>query len=86
VESKVRLLVSQLENKPYIELAHVNPNHYPPLNPDKDCCISRWFIGLSFEKAGRVCLVARVEDGVPTSLTLAQRSIYSRAYSTMAGG
>ncbi|CAB4040137.1 Poly(A) polymerase type 3 [Paramuricea clavata] len=54
VESKVRLLVGQLENKPYIELAHVNPNHYPPLSPDKDCCISRWFIGLSFEKAGSI--------------------------------
>ena len=61
VESKVRLLVSQLENKAYIELAHVNPNHYPPLNPDKDCCVSRWFIGLSFEKTGTVCLLARVE-------------------------
>jgi hypothetical protein len=54
VESKVRLLVGQLETKPYIELAHVNPNHYPPLSPDKDCCISRWFIGLSFEKAGSI--------------------------------
>ncbi|XP_028417685.1 poly(A) polymerase type 3-like isoform X2 [Dendronephthya gigantea] len=56
VESKVRLLVNQLENKPYIELAHVNPKHYPPLNPDKDCCISRWFIGLSFEKTENVAL------------------------------
>ena len=53
MESKVRLLVNQLETKPYIELAHVNPNNYPPLHPDKDCCISRWFIGLSFEKAGK---------------------------------
>ena len=51
----MRLLVNQLESKVHIELAHVNPKHYPPLNPDKDCCISRWFIGLSFEKAGSGC-------------------------------
>lgn len=62
VESKVRLLVSQLENKPYIELAHVNPKHYPPLNPEKDCCISRWFIGLTFEKTGKSLTATLILD------------------------
>lgn len=56
VESKIRLLVSTLEQRPYIALAHVNPNHYPPLVKDKDVCISRWFVGLSFEKTENATL------------------------------
>ncbi|XP_046847598.1 poly(A) polymerase type 3-like [Xenia sp. Carnegie-2017] len=56
VESKIRLLVSQLENKPYVELAHVNPKHYPPLNCEENICISRWFVGLALEKTENATL------------------------------
>ncbi|XP_068681664.1 poly(A) polymerase beta-like isoform X2 [Montipora foliosa] len=52
VESKIRLLTSNLENTPFLSLAHVNPQSFPPLEPDKSAQITRWFIGLQFEKKG----------------------------------
>ncbi|XP_068729678.1 poly(A) polymerase beta-like isoform X3 [Montipora capricornis] len=52
VESKIRLLTSNLENTPFLSLAHVHPQSFPPLEPDKSAQITRWFIGLHFEKKG----------------------------------
>ncbi|XP_068682240.1 poly(A) polymerase type 3-like isoform X4 [Montipora foliosa] len=52
VESKIRLLTSNLENTPFLSLAHVHPQSFPPLEPDKSAQITRWFIGLQFEKKG----------------------------------
>ncbi|CAB4008917.1 poly(A) polymerase type 3-like, partial [Paramuricea clavata] len=80
VKSKVRQLVGQLENKPYIELAHVNPNHYPPLSPDKDCCISRWFIGLSFEKAEKATLDLTYDIQYFRTDTVYNRAVSTKIY------
>ena len=35
VESKVRILVSNLENTQFVTLAHVKPKSFAPLEPDK---------------------------------------------------
>ena len=35
VESKIRILVSNLENAQYVLLAHVKPKSFGPLEPDK---------------------------------------------------
>ncbi|XP_015757279.1 PREDICTED: poly(A) polymerase type 3-like [Acropora digitifera] len=52
VESKIRILISNLENVPFVSLAHVKAQSFPPLEPDKSSQITRWFIGLQFEKKG----------------------------------
>lgn len=49
IESKIRLLVGNLERNMYIKLAHVNPEAFKPLNDEiKHMC--QWFIGLNFNK------------------------------------
>ena len=35
VESKVRILTTNLENTQYVMLAHVKPKSFPALEPDK---------------------------------------------------
>ncbi|XP_011158513.2 poly(A) polymerase type 3 [Solenopsis invicta] len=50
VESKIRHLIGMLERNPHITLAHVNPEAFPPLNPESGKHCSMWFIGLSFSK------------------------------------
>ncbi|XP_015780401.1 PREDICTED: poly(A) polymerase type 3-like [Acropora digitifera] len=52
VESKIRILILNLETTPFVSLAHVKPQSFPPLEPDKSSQITRWFIGLQFEKKG----------------------------------
>ncbi|XP_064484839.1 poly(A) polymerase beta-like isoform X2 [Ornithodoros turicata] len=54
VESKIRILISNLERHPYIEIAHVNPESFPPCEPDGDKLQSMWFIGLQFSKTEHV--------------------------------
>ncbi|XP_077521971.1 poly(A) polymerase hiiragi isoform X5 [Amblyomma americanum] len=54
VESKIRILISNLERHPYIALAHVNPESFPPCEPDGDKLQSMWFIGLQFNKTEHV--------------------------------
>ncbi|XP_044169977.1 poly(A) polymerase alpha-like, partial [Acropora millepora] len=54
VESKIRILISNLENAPFVSLAHVKAQSFPPLEPDKSSQITRWFIGLQFEKTENV--------------------------------
>ncbi|XP_051170295.1 poly(A) polymerase type 3 isoform X2 [Leptopilina boulardi] len=51
VESRIRHLIGQLERHPAITLAHINPEAYPPLEPESDKQCSMWFIGLSFAKS-----------------------------------
>lgn len=53
VESKIRILIGQLESSEGIELAHIYPRSYPP--PSEDFCESSqsvlmWFIGLVIRK------------------------------------
>ncbi|XP_071963960.1 poly(A) polymerase beta-like [Antedon mediterranea] len=50
VESKIRILIGNLERNPVIKLAHVNPKSYVPQNTDEksDLFVSMWFIGLEF--------------------------------------
>ncbi|XP_012285566.1 poly(A) polymerase type 3 isoform X2 [Orussus abietinus] len=51
VESKIRHLIGTLERNPYITLAHVNPDSFPPLIPESGRHCSMWFIGLLFAKS-----------------------------------
>ncbi|XP_022330702.2 poly(A) polymerase beta-like isoform X2 [Crassostrea virginica] len=50
VESKIRLLVGNLERNPCIKLAHVHPSPLGPLNESDGEHLCRWFIGLTFVK------------------------------------
>ncbi|CAL7945962.1 unnamed protein product [Xylocopa violacea] len=51
VESKIRHLIGTLERNPHITLAHVNPEAFPPLEPEPEGHCSMWFIGLLFAKS-----------------------------------
>jgi len=50
VESKIRHLILALERNDHITLAHINPEQFEPLQPEKDTFSTMWFIGLVFEK------------------------------------
>lgn len=52
VESKVRLLIGNLERNQFITLAHINPESFPMLESQKEpnTHCSMWFIGLEFAK------------------------------------
>nr|CAD7586327.1 unnamed protein product [Timema genevievae] len=50
IESKVRHLIGNLERNQHITLAHVNPECFPPLEPESDKFCTMWFIGLVFAK------------------------------------
>ncbi|XP_018566949.1 poly(A) polymerase type 3 [Anoplophora glabripennis] len=52
VESKVRLLIGNLERNQYITLAHINPESFAMLESQKEpnAHCSMWFIGLEFAK------------------------------------
>ncbi|XP_067092631.1 poly(A) polymerase gamma isoform X1 [Osmerus mordax] len=52
VESKIRVLVGNLERNEYITLAHVNPQSFPGSkeNRTEDEFVSMWFIGIIFKK------------------------------------
>ncbi|XP_071376269.1 poly(A) polymerase beta-like [Centroberyx affinis] len=51
VESKIRILVSDLENHEYITLAQVNPQSFPGPKEGNDKGFSTmWFIGIAFKK------------------------------------
>ncbi|KFM56834.1 Poly(A) polymerase gamma, partial [Stegodyphus mimosarum] len=54
VESKIRILISHLERHPNINLAHVNPEAFTPLEVEPDTYQSMWFMGLQFSKTGNV--------------------------------
>ncbi|KAL4641436.1 poly(A) polymerase gamma-like isoform X1 [Arapaima gigas] len=49
VESKIRVLVGNLERNEYITLAHVNPQSFPSSKDEWDF-VSMWFIGILFKK------------------------------------
>uniref|UniRef100_A0A3B5LG44 polynucleotide adenylyltransferase n=1 Tax=Xiphophorus couchianus TaxID=32473 RepID=A0A3B5LG44_9TELE len=52
VESKIRVLVGNLERNEYITLAHVNPQSFPGSkeNLNENEFVSMWFIGIIFKK------------------------------------
>ncbi|XP_078260884.1 poly(A) polymerase gamma-like isoform X1 [Rhinoraja longicauda] len=52
VESKIRVLVGNLERNDYINLAHVNPQSFPGLKEQHnlDNYVTIWFIGIIFKK------------------------------------
>uniref|UniRef100_A0A8C5B8A2 polynucleotide adenylyltransferase n=1 Tax=Gadus morhua TaxID=8049 RepID=A0A8C5B8A2_GADMO len=52
VESKIRVLVGNLERNEYITLAHVNPQSFPGSkeNRSENDFVSMWFIGINFKK------------------------------------
>lgn len=47
----ITLHTGTLERNPHITLAHVNPEAFPPLDPEPGKHCSMWFIGLSFAKS-----------------------------------
>lgn len=52
VESKIRILIGQLESSEGIELAHIYPRSYPPpeeFGEGKE--VLMWFIGLAIKKS-----------------------------------
>lgn len=54
VESKVRILVAHLERHPNINIAHVSPETFTPIEVEPDTFQSMWFMGLQFSKTGTV--------------------------------
>ncbi|XP_005097913.1 poly(A) polymerase beta [Aplysia californica] len=48
VESKIRLLVGNLERNPSMKLAHIMPYSYGPISESEGQYMCKWFIGLSF--------------------------------------
>lgn len=50
VESKIRILVANLEKCQYIESAHINPNSFPHVDKDIYPFTTQWLIGLSIVK------------------------------------
>nr|XP_015218741.1 PREDICTED: poly(A) polymerase gamma isoform X2 [Lepisosteus oculatus] len=52
VESKIRVLVGNLERNEYITLAHVNPQSFPGSKEshNENDFVSMWFIGIIFKK------------------------------------
>lgn len=53
VESKIRILIGQLESSEAIELAHIYPRSYPSPSEDfsKGKQVLMWFIGLVIKKS-----------------------------------
>ncbi|CAH1791174.1 unnamed protein product [Owenia fusiformis] len=56
VESKLRILVGNLERNSYIQLAHIKPTSYGKIDSDKDNHITKWFVGLLFNKTNNMNL------------------------------
>ncbi|GIX70780.1 poly(A) polymerase alpha [Caerostris extrusa] len=54
VESKIRILITHLERHPSIELAHVHPQTYTPLEAEADVYQSMWYMGLKFNKSENI--------------------------------
>ncbi|XP_066934707.1 poly(A) polymerase type 3-like isoform X1 [Clytia hemisphaerica] len=50
VESKIRILIVNLERNQFVKLAHVNPKKFDALKKTDEKSVSRWFIGLIFQK------------------------------------
>lgn len=50
IESKIRILVGNLERNPFIKIAHVTPESLGPLNEHENPYTCKWFIGLTFKK------------------------------------
>ncbi|XP_063426493.1 poly(A) polymerase beta-like isoform X1 [Mytilus trossulus] len=50
IESKIRLLVGNLERNMFIKIAHVTPESLGPLTESENPYICKWFIGLTFAK------------------------------------
>lgn len=54
VESKVRILISNLEKNIFIKLAHVNTSSFGPSPDPEGGFVTKWFIGLVFVRAENV--------------------------------
>ncbi|NWR83038.1 PAPOG polymerase, partial [Furnarius figulus] len=55
VESKIRVLVGNLERNEFITIAHVQPQSFPGNENlyEQSGCVSMWFLGLVFKKVER---------------------------------
>ena len=70
VESKIRILIGQLENNEAFQSVHIYPRSYdaPPTmeEPDaegeaKETVGSIWFIGLELKKSGEITITAEAQ-------------------------
>lgn len=69
VESKIRILIGQLENNEAFQLVHIYPRSYdaPPTmeEPDaeggKESIGNLWFIGLELKKSGEISITAEAQ-------------------------
>ena len=50
IESKIRILVGNLERNLFIKIAHVTPESLGPLNENENPYTCKWFIGLTFTR------------------------------------
>ncbi|XP_013887935.1 poly(A) polymerase gamma isoform X2 [Austrofundulus limnaeus] len=75
VESKIRVLVGNLERNEFITLAHVNPQSFPGSkeNSNENKFVSMWFIGIIFKKVENA-------DGVNIDLTFDIQSFTDTVY------
>ena len=70
VESKIRILIGQLENNEAVQSVHIYPRSYdaPPTMEDqdgegegKDSVGNMWFIGLDLKKSGEISITAEAQ-------------------------
>ena len=72
VESKIRILIGQLENNEAFEKVHIYPRSYdaPPTNEEseadggggaKEKVGNMWFIGLDLKKSGEISITAEAQ-------------------------
>ena len=67
VESKIRILIAQLENNEAFQSVHIYPRSYdaPPTMDDQDgegsSVGSIWFIGLELQKSGEISITGEAQ-------------------------
>ncbi|KAL8185087.1 UNVERIFIED_CONTAM: hypothetical protein K2H54_037023 [Gekko kuhli] len=75
VESKIRVLVGNLERNEFITIAHVNPQSFPGTREqyEESSYVSMWFLGIIFKKAENA-------EGVNIDLTYDIQSFTDTVY------
>ncbi|NXI44654.1 PAPOG polymerase, partial [Galbula dea] len=78
VESKIRVLVANLERNEFITIAHVKPESFP--GNQELCkqrgCVSMWFLGIVFKKAENA---ERVNVDLTSVIQLFMDTVYKQA-------
>ncbi|XP_035220821.1 poly(A) polymerase type 3-like [Stegodyphus dumicola] len=56
VESKIRILISQVERQPYVNFVHVSPETFTNFKAEPSSYSSAWFMGLQFSQTEKIKL------------------------------